>query len=133
LDLRLFVQRPRTGVDGLFGGSGVDSVGKRFEQKNALTLTHSHESVFSERNVSVLRDVEFRLAIVSAFWIRLILTFPSALAPVDTLAERSEKTRAARIPFEIAFVLILPSLPFVPLATIGSRHTSSNYKCRANM
>jgi hypothetical protein len=51
----------------LGGGSGVDSVGKRFEQKKALTLTQSHESVFSERNVSVLRDVWFRLVTVSAF------------------------------------------------------------------
>jgi hypothetical protein len=91
----------------------VDSVGKRFVQKKALTLLHSQESVFSERNVSVFRDVEFRLVTVSAFWIRLILTFPSALAPMETLAERSEKTSAARIPFEIAFVLILPSLPLL--------------------
>jgi hypothetical protein len=59
--------RPRTGVaEVVGGGSGVDSVGKRFVQKKALTLAHSQESVFSVRNVSVLREVEFRLVTVSA-------------------------------------------------------------------
>jgi hypothetical protein len=123
--------RPRSGA--LFGGSGDESVGKRLEQKKALTLAQSQESVFSERKASTLWDAVLRLWTAPARSIRLILTFPSAPAPVETLAERSENTRPARSPFEIAFVLMLAFLSPVPLARIGLRHTSRNYKARANM
>jgi hypothetical protein len=56
-----------------------------------------------------LRELEFRLVTEAARLMRVILTFPSATAPIETPAERSEKTSPARIPFEIVFFLILPS------------------------
>ena len=91
----------------------------------------SHESVFSVRNVSALRDTARRLSIAAAFSIRLILTFPSAPAPVATPAERSEKTSPAMMPVDTFFRFIAASIPLCTARHRGSRYTPIDYKARA--
>jgi hypothetical protein len=80
-------------------------------QKNGLTWRQSHESVFSDRNVSIRRAAVALLATAPAFSIRLILTFPSAPVAIEMLAERSEKRRPARIAFAVALDFIAVLLP----------------------
>jgi hypothetical protein len=123
-------------VDGLFGvfvSGEDDSVGKRLVQKKGLTLLQSHESVFSVRNVSVLRDTALRLSIAAAFSIRLILTFPSAPAPIATPAERSEKTSPVRMPVDTVLRFIAASIPLCTARHPDSRYTLFDYKARAKM
>jgi hypothetical protein len=87
-------------------------------QKNGLTWTQSHESVFSERNVSARRGAAALLCTACArSLLRLILTFPSAPAAIETLAERSEKRRPARITFAVvlgSIAVLLPSRAALP-------------------
>jgi hypothetical protein len=105
--------RPRTGVVGVVGGSGVVSVGKRFVQKNGLTWAQSQESVLSDLNVSTRRAAVALLVTAPARSIRLILTFPSAPAAIETSAERSEKRRPATMAVMVVldFIAVLPSFP----------------------
>ena len=88
----------------------VVRVGKE-SQKKGLTYEQSQESVFSDLNFSTFRDSARLSATARARSIRLILSFPSAPDAVAIPAERSEKKRPARMPFETVrdFIFGLPS------------------------